>query len=205
MLRLDTSVGGLEFFAPCCLAGKKKCLRMLPSPQSLNEGPSGTFGLVSSRDRRRLRSSRPTLRSRMARPDDREWLRECAARSRTSALFTENQTANSSPNRLACCGSLASRKRPASSKQAFSFCFPLPFRAQCASPEFGCRSSAGSLPCAPPLGDWGGERRAPADVFRGRHGIITHQFGALSADADSKCLTRSQRTRQGPAPRAVIS
>jgi|GEM_PF-3765816 len=30
MLRLDTSVGGLEFFAPCCcLAGKKKCLRIL--------------------------------------------------------------------------------------------------------------------------------------------------------------------------------
>ena len=29
MLRLDTSVGGLEFFAPCCLAVKKKCLRIL--------------------------------------------------------------------------------------------------------------------------------------------------------------------------------
>ena len=46
MLRLDTSVGGLEFFAPCCLAGKKKCLR-----QSLNEAEifePATFGDIRS-------------------------------------------------------------------------------------------------------------------------------------------------------------
>ena len=47
MLRLDSSVGGLEFFAPGCLAGKKKCLRILAlSAESARAEifAPGTFG-----------------------------------------------------------------------------------------------------------------------------------------------------------------
>jgi len=63
MLRLDTSVGGLEFFSPCCLAGKKKCLRILALSAEFERAEifePATFGLVSSQTRRRFRSSRPT-------------------------------------------------------------------------------------------------------------------------------------------------
>ena len=47
MLRLDTSVRGLEFFALCCLAGKKKCLRILALSAEFERAEifePGTFG-----------------------------------------------------------------------------------------------------------------------------------------------------------------
>jgi hypothetical protein len=51
MLRLDTSVGGLEFFAPCCRAGKKKCLRILALSAEFERAEifePGTFGDIRS-------------------------------------------------------------------------------------------------------------------------------------------------------------
>src|ERR1700722_5541687 len=130
MLRLDSSVGGLEFFAPGCLAGKKKCLSILALSAELERAEifePGTFGDIRSC----LQPDPETVEVVEAHVTVVHAFDQMIANGCGDAppgldlghYSPKTRRPNSSPNRLACCESLAARKRPASSKKAFSFCF----------------------------------------------------------------------------------
>ena len=193
MLRLDSSVGGLEFFAPGCLAGKKKCLSILALSAELERAEifePGTFGDIRS----------------CLQPDP-ETVEVVEAHVTVVHAF-DQMIANGCgdappgldlghyspktrrPTRRPIVWLVADRWRlesvpPARSKLSLSVSR---FHAEFNELHQNTVVAQALALCHALylLGDGGGERHAPPEVFRGRHGITTHQFGAFSADANSK-------------------
>jgi hypothetical protein len=124
--RCSASILLSEFFAPCCLAGKKRCLGILALSAEFERAEilePGTFGDIPSG----LQPDPETVEVVEAHVTVVHAIANGCADARPGLdlgrYSPKTRRPNSSPNRLAGCGSLAARKRPASSKKAFSFCF----------------------------------------------------------------------------------